>query len=87
MSNKRDLKKRINEELAEVIEACYDWQFEHTKEADKAEKIIDETIETFDNLIGEINKRDLENPKKHFSSIKDSLKKSKEALLSKVSKL
>ena len=87
MANKRDLKKLVNEELADVIEACYDWQFEHPKDADKAEKIIDETIETFDNLVDEINKRDLENAKKHFSSVRESLKNSKEKLLSKVSKL
>ncbi|PID68269.1 MAG: hypothetical protein CR968_02465 [Flavobacteriia bacterium] len=87
MAKKRTLKKLLNEQIAEVIEACYDWQDEHPKLADKAESIIDESIDFFDDLIGKINDRTVDDAKKHFNTIKNTLKETKDNLLSKVSDL
>lgn len=89
MASVKNLKKDINIVLSDIIEECYLWQMlqEDSKKADKAEKIIDEAIETFDELIVKINDKKVENKKVHFKSISDDLEKKANALLSKIEKL
>jgi hypothetical protein len=89
MASVKNLKKDINIVLSDIIEECYLWQMlqEDPKKADKAEKIIDEAIETFDELIVKINDKKVENKKVHFKSISDDLEKKANALLSKIEKL
>ena len=57
MASIKTLKKEINYQLSDIIEECYVWQMlqDDKKQADKAEKIIDECITTFDELIGKVN--------------------------------
>ena len=57
----KDLKKTINHELSGVIEECYAWQLTNDKNAEKAEKIIDAAIESFDALIARVNVKGVEN--------------------------
>jgi prefoldin subunit 5 len=57
------------------------------KEADKAEKIIDQAIEAFDNLIEKVNENNIELYKKHFTSVKKALFSTKDDLLKKLDKL
>jgi len=83
----RDLKKRINYELSEVIEECYVWQLENADKADKAEKIIDVAITTFDELIVKVNKKDVENQKSHFQEVTKDLHKATDSLMKKLVKL
>ena len=89
MASVKNLKKDINYVLSDIIEECYVWQMlqEDAKKADKAEKIIDETITTFDELIEKINTKDIENKKAHFKGISAELEKKATALLSKIEKL
>ena len=63
MASVRNLKKDINYVLSDIIEECYVWQIlqDDAKKADKAEKISDESIETFDALIEKVNAKDVEN--------------------------
>lgn len=89
MASVKNLKKDINIVLSDIIEECYLWQMlqEDAKKADKAEKIIDEAIETFDELIVKVNDKKVENKKAHFKSISADLEKKANALLSKIEKL
>jgi len=89
MASVKNLKKDINYVLSDIIEECYMWQMlqEDAKKADKAEKIIDETIATFDVLIEKVNTKNIDNKKKHFNAISAELEKKANALLSKIEKL
>ncbi len=87
MPNIRDLKKTINYELSGVIEECYAWQLTNFDTSDKAEKIIDAAIESFDKLIEEVNQKGVENKKAHFQAITKDLKKSTDSLMKKLVKL
>ena len=87
MANIRDLKKEINYELSGVIEECYAWQLVNSDKADKAEKIIDQAIESFDILIARVNETNIENKKAHFQAITSELKKTATSLVKKLVKL
>ncbi len=87
MPNIRDLKKTINYELSSVIEECYAWQLANADKADKAEKIIDAAIESFDSLVERVNTRGIEDKKAHFQAITKDLTKSTESLMKKLVKL
>ncbi len=88
MANIRDLKKDINFVLGDIIEAVYVWEYENTdKDTKKSEAIIDEAIETFDNLITKVNNKSVENKKAHFKAIKDELEDKGRALIDKLNKL
>ena len=88
MSSVRDLKKDINYVLGDIIEAVYVWEYENTdKDTKKSEAIIDEAIETFDELIAKVNSRDVENVKAHFKAINKELEDRGKALIEKINKL
>ncbi len=69
MATIRELKKTINYELSEVIEECYVWQLSNAEKSEKAEKIIDAAIESFDILIARVNEKQLKNKKNIFSRL------------------
>jgi len=89
MASVKNLKKDINYVLSDIIEECYVWQMlqEDDKKAGKAEKIIDEAIVTFDELIEKVNIKNVENKKAHFKAISADLEKKATGLLSKIEKL
>ena len=81
MANVRDLKKDINYVLGDIIELVYNIN------TDKSEAIIDEAIETFDELIAKVNNKNVENPKAHFKAIKQELEDKGKALIEKINNL
>lgn len=88
MANKRDLKKDINYVLGDIIEAVYVWEYSNTdKDTKKSEAIIDEAIDTFDNLIAKVNDRKVENKKAHFKAINQELETKGRELIEKINKL
>ena len=89
MASIKNLKKDINYVLSDIIEECYMWQMlqEDDKKANKAEKIIDDTIDTFDALIEKVNANDVENKKAHFKAISKELEEKANGLLGKIQKL
>jgi hypothetical protein len=89
MASVKNLKKDINYVLSDIIEECYLWQMlqEDAKKADKAEKIIDEAISTFDELIEKVNTKKIKDKKAHFNSISNELENKAKSLLSKIEKL
>ncbi|MEY8848920.1 hypothetical protein AB9K26_08895 [Psychroserpens sp. XS_ASV72] len=88
MANVRDLKKDINFVLGDIIEAVYVWEYSNTdKDTKKSEAIIDEAIETFDELIAKVNAKNIENKKAHFQSVRSELESRGRDLIEKVNKL
>lgn len=88
MASIRKFKKEINDVLSEIIEDCYVCQLEgDDKVSQKAEKIIDEAIVTFDDLIAKLHQRDVEDLKGHLKEIKATLTDKSAALSAKISKL
>ena len=88
MANVRDLKKDINYVLGDIIEAVYVWEYSNTdKDTKKSEAIIDEAIETFDELIAKVNSKNIQNKKAHFKSINVELEDKGRSLIEKINKL
>ncbi|MBJ2173006.1 hypothetical protein JBL43_02075 [Aureibaculum sp. A20] len=89
MASVKNLKKDINYVLSDIIEECYVWQMlqDDPKNVDKAEKIIDEAIVTFDELIVKVNNKDVDDKKAHFKALKSELQTKGESLLAKIEKL
>ena len=88
MANKRDLKKDINYVLGDIIEAVYIWELTNPgKDSKESQKIIDDSIVTFDELIVKVNERDIENAKQHFKGINTELETKGRALIDRINKL
>ena len=88
MANVRDLKKDINYVLGDIIEAVYIWELTNAdKDNKKAEALIDEAINTFDDLITKVNQKDVENKKKHFKTVSTELEDRGRKLIEKINAL
>lgn len=88
MANVRNLKKDINYVLGDIIEAVYIWELTNPeKENKEAEGIIDEAIETFDELIAKINQKKVDNKKQHFKAISAELEEKGRKLVDKINAL
>lgn len=88
MASKRDLKKDINFVLGDIIEAVYIWELTNPeKDSKKSEAIIDEAIDTFDDLIIKVNLRDIENKKNHYKKVKQELEDRGRKLIDKINAL
>ena len=86
MASIKNLKKDINYVLGDVIQYALDVAT-LKNEAKKANPIVDEAIEVFDNLISKVNTNNVENKKAHFSSITQELKAKAKDLVEKVNAL
>ncbi len=88
MASIKDLKKDINNVLGDIIEGVYVVEAangnNNTKEG---AAIIDEAIETFDELIAKVNKSEVENKKKHFKSVRNELETKATKLVEKLNKM
>ena len=88
MANKRDLKKDINYVLGDIIEAVYIWEYANTdKDTKESEKIIDDAITTFDELIAKVNDNKVENRRQHLKAVNAELEERGKALIDRVNAL
>lgn len=88
MASVRDLKRNINDVIGDIIEAVYIWELSNPKSDNKkAETIIDEAINVFDELIVKVNATDVANKKTHFNGIKQELEDRGRALIDKINAL
>lgn len=88
MASVKDLKKDINNVLGDIIEAVYIVEASNDgKNSKDGEKIIDEAIATFDDLIHKVNQRKTENRSKHLKEVRVQLEERANALAEKVNKL
>ena len=87
MASVKNLKKDINYTLGDIIEECYIAQMLTPNNSEKAEKIIDEAIETFDALIEKVHAKSVENKKSHYKAISAELETKAKVLVEKLNKL
>lgn len=84
MASIKNLKKDINYVLGDVIDECLSKLTNDTK---KSEAIVDEAIAVFDDLMGKVNAKNVENKKAHFKAISTELESKATALLDKINQL
>lgn len=88
MANIRNLKKDINYVLGDIIDAVVIWQMTNPEEnTQKGEEIINEAVETFDDLILKVNQKGVANKKIHFKQINQDLETRAIAMIEKINKL
>jgi len=88
MASIRDLKKDINYELVEIIEAVYVIEAANNNhESKEGNKIIDNVFEIFEDLMAKVNNRDVENRKAHLKGVREELEKKGKALSDQLNKL
>jgi len=88
MSSVRNFKKELNQVLSEIIEECYVSQLSgDDKNYAKAEKIIDEAIATFDELIIGLHQKPEGTAKAHFKALREELQKRTDKLSAQIIKL
>lgn len=89
MASIKQLKKDINNDIGAIIEDIYLWELSNPDaDLSKSEKLIEEAIQVFDNLVHKINSvATKENLKKQFKSIQEERTKLIQGLLKKSASL
>lgn len=88
MANIRNLKKDLNNTMGDIIEAAYIYQLANPKtDSAKSEEIVDEAIDTFDELVIKINDRKVENRADHLKAINKEIEERAKVLIEKLNKL
>ena len=88
MASIKDLKKDINNVLGDIIEGVYVVEAANGKHNTKeGAAIIDDAIETFDELIEKVNKNKVENKKAHFKEVRTELETKATQLVDKLNEL
>lgn len=84
MPSIKSLKKEINNDIGDLIEEIYLWELSNPKgDLTKSEKLIEEAIQIFDDLMAKINSIGGENLKDKFKALNEERKKLMETLLKK----
>ena len=74
MASIRDLKKDVNFVLGDIIEAVYIWEEgSNNQNSEEGSAIIDKAIEVFDELMGQIHAKEVDDRKNHFKSVRNTL--------------
>ncbi len=88
MASIKNLKKDINYTLGDIIERCYVWELLNPgTDTANSQGIIDEAIETFDELIAKIHIKNIKNKKIHFKGISTELEVAAKVLVARVNAL
>ena len=89
MASIKQLKKDINNDIGEIIEDIYLWELSNPDaDLSKSEKLIEEAIKVFDELVKKINSvATKENLKKQFKVIQEERNKVIKTLLKKSANL
>jgi len=88
MANIKNLKKDINYVLGDIIEAVYIHEMTSSgKPTEQTNALVDEVINTFDQLITKVNDRKVENRKAHLKSVKKEFESAAIQLVEKVNAL
>ncbi len=84
MPSIKSLKKEINNDIGDLIEEIYLWELSNPKgDLTKSEKLIEEAIQIFDDLMTKINSISGENLKGKFKVLNEERKKLMETLMKK----
>ena len=78
------LKKEINNDIGDLIEEIYLWELSNPNgDLGKSEKLVEEAVQAFNNLIVMINAVKGDNKKEQFKKIEKERKKVMDSLLKK----
>ena len=78
------LKKEINNDIGDLIEQIYLWELSNPDgDLGQSEKLVEEAVQAFDNLIVMINAVKGDNKKEQFKKIEKERKKVMDSLLKK----
>lgn len=78
------LKKEINNDIGDLIEEIYLWELSNPDgDLGQSEKLVEEAVKAFDNLIVMINAVKGDNKKEQFKKIEEERKKVMDSLLKK----
>ena len=78
------LKKEINNDIGDLIEEIYLWELSNPDgDLGQSEKLVEEAVQAFDNLIVMINAVKGDNKKEQFKKIEEVRKKVMDSLLKK----
>ena len=84
MPSIKSLKKEINNDIGDLIEEIYLWELSNPKgDLKKSEKLIEEAIQIFDDLMAKNNSISGENLKGKFKALNEERKKLMETLMKK----
>ena len=84
MPSIKSLKKEINNDIGDLIEEIYLWELSNPKgDLTKSEKLIEEAIQIFDDLMAKINSISGENLKGKYKALNEERKKLMETLMKK----
>ena len=84
MSSIKLLKKEINNDIGDLIEEIYLWELSNPNgDLGQSEKLVEEALQAFDNLIVMINAVKGDNKKEQFKKIEKERKKVMDSLLKK----
>ena len=86
MASIKNLKKDINYTLGDIIGYASE-KVDLKGENKEVEAVIDETINTFDDLIGKINAKGVENKKAHYKQVSAELEIRANDLIAKINKI
>lgn len=87
MASIKNLKQDINYVLGDIIEAALISQALSPEKTAESEKIVDDSIETFDGLISRVNDRKVENRKAHLTAVRSDLETQGKGLIDRVNAL
>ncbi|QJP33241.1 hypothetical protein F0365_01850 [Nonlabens sp. Ci31] len=87
MASIKDLKQDINFVLGDIIEAALISQAVNPEKTAESEKIVDDSIATFDELISRVNNRKVESRKTHLKAVKADLETKGKGLIDRVNAL
>lgn len=88
MASKRQLKKELNNRFGELIDGALINQVANSEDNNsKTEELVDDIISEFDQIIEQINKRDIEDRAKHLKNVKEDIHKKAEDFVERLNKL
>lgn len=88
MASKRILKKNVNYLFGDLIDECYLWMLVNPeKDATKANEIVDEAVEYYDDVMSKIANREIENANKYFSILNNEVEEKATELVDKINAL
>ena len=88
MASKRILKKNVNYLFGDLIDECYLWMLINPeKDAAKANEIVDEAVEYYDDVMSRIASREIENANKYFNLLNSEVEQRATELVDKINAL
>ena len=88
MASKRILKKNVNYLFGDLIDECYLWMLINPeKDAAKANEIVDEAVEYYDDVMSRIASREIENANKYFNLLNGEVEQRATELVEKINAL